>query len=208
MTYGEIQRAVLELINQYSIAGETISPAYNNQSDYIHRIPNLINQALVRIRIGPRPEAVFRHLENGDVHTDSGITVYRLPADFWALKSGGMTRMERGTLRPTNRYWLRGRREIAVPTAEDEGYYCEYYRLPALLDADIAPGDPVAEDDEVVQAAILYAAAFLVLPDDTAAYEALFQEYEDRLSLLRLPVTAEVRPVEDVYGGESGWQSA
>ena len=66
----------------------------------------------------------------------------------------------------------------------------------------------MTEDDEVVQAAILYAAAFLVLPDDTAAYEALFQEYEDRLSLLRLPVTAEVRPVEDVYGGESGWQSA
>lgn len=47
--YGDIKRFTLELIDQYSAAGETVSPAYNNQADYIGRIPNLINAALTQI---------------------------------------------------------------------------------------------------------------------------------------------------------------
>ena len=52
MKYARIKRTVLELLNQYSIAGEIISPAYNNQSDDMHRIPTFINHALLDISHG------------------------------------------------------------------------------------------------------------------------------------------------------------
>lgn len=55
MTYAEIKRFTLELINRQSIAGETVSPAYNGQSDIIRRIPNLINAALTQIRLALNP---------------------------------------------------------------------------------------------------------------------------------------------------------
>ncbi|MBQ9493612.1 MAG: hypothetical protein IJR54_07770 [Oscillibacter sp.] len=51
MTYAQIKRFTLELINRYSIAGEPVSPAYNQQADRIQRIPNLINAALKQISL-------------------------------------------------------------------------------------------------------------------------------------------------------------
>ena len=56
MTYGEIKRFVLELIDRSTMAGETVSPAYNGQSDYIRRIPNLINAALSQIAPNESPD--------------------------------------------------------------------------------------------------------------------------------------------------------
>ena len=56
MNYGEIKRFTLELIDRYSVAGETVSPAYNGQSDYIRRIPNLINSALAQIAPFEEPD--------------------------------------------------------------------------------------------------------------------------------------------------------
>ncbi|MBR3569281.1 MAG: hypothetical protein IKN96_00560 [Oscillibacter sp.] len=53
--YAEIKRFTLELIDRHSVAGETVSPAYNNQSDYIGRIPNLINAALTQIALTVSP---------------------------------------------------------------------------------------------------------------------------------------------------------
>lgn len=58
MTYSEIKRNVLELIDRYSVAGEPVSLAYNNQSDYIQRIPNLINGALTQIHLRAHPVAM------------------------------------------------------------------------------------------------------------------------------------------------------
>ena len=49
--YEAIRRYTLELINRQSVAGETFSPAYNNQSDIESRIPNLINAALTQIAL-------------------------------------------------------------------------------------------------------------------------------------------------------------
>ena len=55
MLYSEIKRAVLSHINQYSIAGGQVSLTYNNQADYVNRIPQLINEALVNIRTSVKP---------------------------------------------------------------------------------------------------------------------------------------------------------
>ena len=55
MTYAQIRRFTLELINRQSVAGEAVSPAYNQQSDIISRIPNLINSALSQIALSLDP---------------------------------------------------------------------------------------------------------------------------------------------------------
>ena len=55
MTYAQIRRFTLELINRQSIAGEAVSPAYNQQSDIISRIPNLINTGLSQIALSLDP---------------------------------------------------------------------------------------------------------------------------------------------------------
>lgn len=47
MNYGWARDYALELINQYSIAGTPIASSYNNQADYIHRIPKLLDDAQV-----------------------------------------------------------------------------------------------------------------------------------------------------------------
>jgi hypothetical protein len=55
MLYSDIKRAVLSHINQYSIAGAQVALTYNNQADYVNRIPQLINEALVNIRTSVKP---------------------------------------------------------------------------------------------------------------------------------------------------------
>ena len=41
MTYGQLKADVLRLIHQYSIAGNKVATTYNNQQDYLNRIPSL-----------------------------------------------------------------------------------------------------------------------------------------------------------------------
>ena len=47
MTYGQMRDRVLMLLNQYSIAGGKIRVTYNNQADYLARVPGEVNEALV-----------------------------------------------------------------------------------------------------------------------------------------------------------------
>ena len=47
MNYGEIRDASLQLIGQYTIAGTIYAPSYNNQQDYLNKIPFLINDCLI-----------------------------------------------------------------------------------------------------------------------------------------------------------------
>ena len=45
MTYGQVRDHVLMLLNQYTIAGSAVEPSYNNQQDYLARIPALVSTA-------------------------------------------------------------------------------------------------------------------------------------------------------------------
>ena len=44
MKYGDIKREVLSHINQYTMAGSEVAPSYNNQADYLNRIPVFFNE--------------------------------------------------------------------------------------------------------------------------------------------------------------------
>lgn len=196
MEYRNIKRAVLELMDQYSVAGETVSPAYNNQSDTLRRIPGLINQAFVDIRTGPAPERNVCRLENGQ-RLENGWREHTLPGDFWRLCSGGVRKVSADALTPDNNYQLLGERTILTP---EGAYMVEYYHYPEQLPDDPADEYDCAETPDTIRAACLYAAACLMRGEDEFAYTTLWNEYESRLSRLTPALTAETRSVQDVYG--------
>jgi hypothetical protein len=49
MNYKWARDYTLELINQYSIAGAVTPESYNNQADYLARIPKMLNDAQIYV---------------------------------------------------------------------------------------------------------------------------------------------------------------
>lgn len=202
MTYAQIKRAVLELINQYSIAGETVSPAYNNQSDYIHRIPNLINQALTRVRTETKPRRTSVRFAGGVV--ENGVVSYTLPEDCWHVISGGVHLIADGTVSPFREAHFLGHNTVIFPARGEDGaadtnaYLVEYHRYAEQLPAEPADDYELSEEPDVTQAALYYAAAMLVREDSAFDYAGLYNEWEARRQELRPPITVEHVPVGDV----------
>ena len=79
---------MLELINQSTVAGEDVALSYNNQADYVRRIPRFLNQAILKIRTTVRPERRIAKLTGGSRIGD-GI-LYPLPSDCRQFLSGGV----------------------------------------------------------------------------------------------------------------------
>ena len=198
MKYADIKRAVLSHINQYTMAGTQVAPSYNNQADYLNRIPVLLNEALVNIRTLVKPIPVVYPLENGEPY--GGMVRYELPEDCWTIKTGGVSVIRDGQFQRTNQYRLQGRKYILVPG--DDSYTVEYYRYPVQLPLDNTLTDDyeVEEDPEVIQTATYYVSAYLVLQEDEFAFTCLYNDYESRLGRISPGITAEVQPVEDSYG--------
>lgn len=199
MLYSEIKRETLGHINQYSMAGSQVSPSYNNQADYLNRIPLLINEGVMNIRTLVKPEPVLFRLTSGD---DVGDMIrYELPEDFWSLKTGGVSVVYRNHFEKTNQYRLYGKKYILIPQNAPGSYTVEYYRYPNRLPLDNTLTDDfdLDEDIEVIQAATYYAAANLVMLEDEFAYGSLYNDYESRLTRISRGITAEVLPVQDEY---------
>ena len=205
MTYAEIKRATLSHLNQYSIAGAPIASSYNNQADYLNRIPQFINEALVNIRTLVKPEPVVFALNANDGEEYGNLSRYELPSDFHSLKTGGVSVLHNGQVRKTNNYRLQGKKYILVPRERADHYTIEYHRYPNLLPAAPADDFELEEDLEVIQTAAYYAAAQLVLHDDETVYAYLYNDYESRLSRIGAGVSVEVQPVQDAYLFNVGW---
>lgn len=198
MLYSEIKREVLGHIDQYSMAGTPVAASYNNQADYLSRIPVLINEGLVNIRTLVKPDPVVLPLENGEEY--GGMMRYELPEDFWNLKTGGVSVIRKGQFHKTNDYRLQGKKYILIPKT-DAAYTVEYYKYPDLLPLDKTLTDTfdLEEDIEVIQTATYYAAANLVMREDEFMYASLYNDYESRLSRISPGITVEVQQVEDAY---------
>lgn len=199
MLYSEIKRETLGHINQYSIAGSPIAASYNNQADYLSRIPLLINEGVMNIRTLVKPEPVVFPLTEGEEY--GGMWRYELPEDFWSLKTGGVSVIRDGQFRKTNNYRLMGKKYILIPKNADGQFSVEYYKYPNKLPLDNTLTDAfdLEEDPEVIQAATYYAAANLVMYDDEHACACLYNDYESRLGRISPGITVEVRPVDDAY---------
>lgn len=201
IAYKDLESEILQLIDQYSIHGEKISPVYNGQLDYTVRIPALINSSLIDIRTGVAPARAMATLHDG-VPSGVGWEQYKFPDDCWRLCTGGVYRLHDGCpLERFTHYHIVGD-TLILPEGR---YMIEYFRYPVEVPSKPIPTYMIDEDSAVLHAAALYAAAQLVRTEDEFTYSALENEYETRLARLRPPITAELIPVEDVYGGYMSW---
>lgn len=230
MTYGQVKNQVLQLLNQYSVAGTMVASSYNNQQDYLNRIPALVNDATLEIattarkipavltlRVPEPPDPEAGETEDEDVPAvaceEFGDRYrFELPEDFYQFKTGDtFVTTEDGHVMHTNRYQIEGRKYLLIPKKDFEKgrvYTITYYRYPKLL-ADT----PEAEDEldnvpETHYAIPYYVAAFLVIHDDNFQFSAFYNKYEDKLQKMGPGASAEAHAVGDVYGfarGEDYW---
>lgn len=195
MQYREIKRRVMEYLNQYSIAGAEIPVEYNNQSDYLHRIPGLINAALVEI-YSAVPKRATAQLRGGQVQ--GNWILYPFPKNCKTICTGGV--YSGADMEPTKQYRLFGGSGILVPN-DGLTYWIEYWQKPEqLILGTNQSGDPedtyeLDEDVEAIEAACVYVASWLALDTDAFDHTALNNLFEGKLARMRPPLTAEVQTV-------------
>ena len=200
MNYGTVRDQVLMLLNQYTVAGKPVAGSYNNQQDYLNRIPALVNDAMMEIATTARKIPAVLRLEDLE-QTEEGEQVrYTLPEDFYQLISGSIVKTNRDTLLHTNCYTLRGRKYLSVPKAEAGGYALDYYRYPNLLGEHPRDTDELDNEPDTHYAVPFYVAAFLADHDDPWLAALFNNKFEDKLAKLGGGKTAEVRPAGDAYG--------
>lgn len=205
MDYAWARDFTLELINQYSIAGEKVQEGYNNQADYLARIPKLLDDGqMYMATTSARMRTVVPLC--GLARQGMGAWVmYHLPEDCWQVCSGGLIRTDGPVLQRYHGYHLVGNDGIAVPGDLDGKMMLEYYRYPALLGKDPMDDDRLDNVPEAQMALPYYAAAHLVMQDDAFAYQALYNEFEAKLARLGEQPQAEMNTVEDAYS-PSEWR--
>lgn len=199
MTYKWARDFALKLINQYSISGTEIPGSYNNQTDYLLRIPDLVNDAQVYIATttGRITEvttlADLEHVERG------AWTEYTLPENCWQLSGSGLVLTNSDVFQRYNRIYTVGKNKLFVPTDVTRDAIVEYYRYPETLPAKPANDAKLDNSVEAQMAVPYYVAAHIVMHDDAFAYQALYNEFEAKLARLSEPVHGELERVEDVY---------
>lgn len=200
MNYGQMRDYILQLINRYSIAGAKYALSYNNQQDYVNKIPGLINDGLIYIASSIRklPAQKVYLPEDGEVYGNYIRHAY--PNDCIEISSGGLLLPNSSGRRYLTEYIIQEPDHILLPAWLKDEAVLEYFREPKLLSAD--PADDASLDAALdVQLAICYyVAAHLVQFDDSYIYTSLYNEFESRAERLIQAPTTEIRRTYDVYG--------
>lgn len=209
MNYGQIRDRALQLIDQYSVAGQTVALTYNNQADYVKKIPALVNRGLELISTTYRRIRAIAALPTLSRVKFGEHTAYVMPKDFWQM--GGMTTFgEDGGIVRWQKYKMLGENMFVLDGPEPHPLIVEYYRHPRLLSEDPADTDELDGNVEVQMILPYYVAAQLVMLDNSFAYAALYNEFEASAQrLMELP-QAEPGVVADLYSpgwdGDVVWQ--
>lgn len=199
MNYKWARDFALELIHQYSIAGSEIEPSYNNQDDYLHRIPKLVDDAQMYIATTTARIREVVHLEELPRTERGGWVLYTLPSNFWQMYGGGLIRFDGPDMQRYHRYKLFGKRQLAIPKEVDGLLSLEYYRYPTSVGPEPTDKTLLDNSEEAQLAVPYYVAAHLVMQDNAFAYSALFNEFEAKLARLAELPQAELTVVEDAY---------
>lgn len=193
MNYGELKAFVLQLLNQYSVAGQEIALTYNNQADVVARIPGLVRDALYYVATTARRLRTAAEL--AEPERRGGWLIYDLPEDVYQL-IGGLVRCD------GSRCWayrVVGGRQVLVPASEAGQLVVEYYRYPSVP-AGIPEDDDFLDCPPEAQTAVAYyVAAHLAMEDNNFLYGSLYNEFEAKVSRLQAGYLAEQAVTEDVY---------
>ena len=203
MTFEQVQNQVLKLLNQYSVAGALVAPAYNNQQDYLNRVASLANDAVMEIATTARKISATLDLSTLESEDAGDWVRYELPEDFYQFKTGDtLLTTDDGRLLHTNLYTISGKKCLLVPKREiEEGssYTITYYRYPKLLSEKPAPTDELDNAPETHYAVPFYVAAFLVIHDDNFLFASFYNKFEDKLAKMSAGLSVEAHSVDDVY---------
>ena len=199
MNYAWARDFALELINQYSIAGSEIQASYNNQADYLARIPKLVDDAQMYVATNAGKIRAITALNSLTRQNMGAWVLYQLPRDCWQVCGGGLIRTDGPVLQRYHRYRLLGDNGIAVPKGLDGEMMLEYFRYPSLLGVNPMDEAPLDNTLEAQMALPYYVAAHLVMHDNAFAYQALYNEFEAKLARLGEQLQAEPTVVEDSY---------
>lgn len=200
MTYLEFKNKVLELINQRTIAGNEIALSYNNQDDYVLRIPALLNSVQQALATTTRPLYASMRLDWDKAEKRDGFYIFTMPDDFWQMVGRGIPVLKSGQFTMYHRYRWMGRNKLVIPAKDKAEMEIHYHRFAVPVPAD--PEDDYKLDlmPDAEEAAAYFVAANLVIHDNAFLYSALYNEYEARrLQMFERPQT-EYDHIEDVYG--------
>lgn len=210
MTYGECRDLSLHLIHQESIAGYDIPGTYNNQQDYLNKIPGLINAAEMDLATTTKPipeEVTLGELKEREMFEEkNGNYIYTLPENLWQRRGSGLLVPIRAPgvykglrYKRYNRMRMVGTDRIILAEMLPDDTILEYYRYPYEISLDSEDGT-VLDNTREAQAAIpFYVAAHIVMYDDAFLYATLQNEYTAKKEALRELPHTEVDTVQDVY---------
>lgn len=204
MNYKQVRNQVLKLLDQYTVAGELVQSTYNNQEDYLNRIPSLANDAIMEIATTYRKIRAYMHLSDMPYEDLGKELRYEMPGDFYRFSSGSVVRTTDGRIIHTNDYIMQGRHYLIVPKKEADDYSIEYYRYPMLLAESPKDDDELDNEPETHHAIPYYVAAFLAERDDPHIGAMLNNKYQELVQNMGAGVAAEVHSVGDSYWFNSG----
>ena len=199
MNYGQVRDQVLKLLNQYTRAGARVEPSYNNQQDYLNRIPGLVNDAMMEIATTVRKIPTTIALEELPAQQVGEEMRYQLPERFWQFVSGSVVTTREGRTLPTNCCTIHGRHYLYLPLEQAGSCFVTCYRYPDLLSDQPADTDALDNAPETHFAIPFYVASYLVAGEDNFLCALFYNKYEDKLSKMSQGLTAQVRPVDDSY---------
>lgn len=199
MNYGQVRDQVLKLLNQYTRAGAAVEPSYNNQQDYLNRIPGLVNDAMMEIATTARKIPATIALDDLPSQALGEEVRYQLPESFWQFLSGSVVTTREGRTLHTNCYTLQGRRYLLLPQEEAGSCTITCYRYPELLSDKPADTDQLDNAPETHFAIPFYVASYLVAGEDNFLCALFYNKYEDKLAKMGQGLTAQVQSVSDSY---------
>ena len=216
MNYGQVKKAILQLIFSESIAGTPIASTYNNQADYERMIPTLVNDGMMYIATTVKKIPAMVKLADLDIDdTNTEYDIYTLPSDCFEMMNGGLILPHKRNdfnqiaTRVHQIYRLYGGNQLWIPKNQGQKLVLEYWRYPKQFD--LANPDESEELDNTpdTHACIPYfAAAHTVEYDDAHRAAYFYNAFEDRISRLKPnPTFIEDSRTEDVYGFDyfPGW---
>jgi hypothetical protein len=199
MTYKQLKKDVLSLINQYSIAGREIAPTYNNQADYLTRIPTFADDAQVLIATTVKPIPAAVRLCDLDAEDVGGSRLYTMPGNFYKFRSPSILDLSGAEPRrvPLDGYLMDS--QFLFGPCDPHQYIVEYYRYPCLLGENPAEEDRLDNTEDVQRVIPYYVAAHLVMYDDSYAHSSLYNEFETRSARLSRSMVTTEESVIDIY---------
>lgn len=199
MTYGECRDRALQLINQYTLGGQTIAPSYNNQQDYLLRIPSLINDAQMTLASTTKGIKTSVFLDRDAAEYSAHMYRFMLPEDLMDICGHGLLVLTDGHAKHCSTYTRMGDDYLLVPDSVAGDMYLEYFRRPQMLPLKPADDCPLDNTADAQSAIPYFVAAMLVLQDDAFAYSALLGQWNSKLAMLGEAPRAEREVIEDVY---------